>query len=542
MLQTPSRSWLAKYRQDLLALFLFLFLTIHAGWEILANLDEAIIGIDNDVFINPWADWWTAKALSSPELSFWDTDYLYYPQGVNLTYHSFSHLNTFVSLALRPIAGNLPAYNVTILINYVLTGFAMFQLAHYLTGSAIAGILAGVVFAFNSHNLYQSAHPVLISIWCLPWLTLCLMHAVRENSVKWSLVAAFFLFLGALSSILLLIIMVIWLCVFGLYIYFAKEWPRPNWRIVLAFGLTSLVLTAPLLFPLLRQAMVNRDISFVTGGESAIVADMFSYFVPPWFLWFIRGLYIGIIPFFLALVAFGERRREARLWFFLLLGAYLFAIGPRPILLATQLDIVLPWSFLLTPLLRNPYRINILFSMGLAMVVAYGWLALSSKIKSRWLKNAAAILAMVLIFWDYTAGSFPSTRIAVSTFYTEFLNETPEDGAIAVLPTGRQQGKRHMFYQTFHERRITGGVVSRATGEEFEFIYENALLRAGAVDLPPRELPDDIRSSLEELKQNGIAYVVLDKGQIDVESWRPSFPSPPIFEDDLLLVYSTDQQ
>ncbi|MFZ0546244.1 MAG: hypothetical protein WAM60_12435, partial [Candidatus Promineifilaceae bacterium] len=125
----------------------------------MANLNSVIIGDDNDVYINPWDDWWTAKAISDPDISLWKTDYLFYPKGANLVYHSFSHLNTLVSLGLRPFLGTFPAYNITMLINLVLNGFSMFQLARYLTKSTIAALLAGIVFAFNSQVIYQICHP-----------------------------------------------------------------------------------------------------------------------------------------------------------------------------------------------------------------------------------------------------------------------------------------------------------------------------------------------------------------------------------------------
>jgi hypothetical protein len=160
--------------ESLWVLLLFLLLTIIASWNVVTNLNGVIIGDDNDVYINPWADWWTYKALTDPEISFWQSDMMYYPIGADLTFHSFSHLNTAVSLGLRPLLGTLPAYNITVLMNYVLAGLSMFQLAKYQTKSTTAAILAGIIFAFNSQNLYQSTHTDFVSVWCFPWITLFL--------------------------------------------------------------------------------------------------------------------------------------------------------------------------------------------------------------------------------------------------------------------------------------------------------------------------------------------------------------------------------
>ena len=120
-------------RHQFFAFLLFIVLTIIAGWTVLTQLDSIIIGDDIDVFINPWADWWALMAWTNSDISLWATEYLYYPTGAPLIYHSFSHLNTLISLALRPFLGTLPAYNITILLNYVLIGFSMYQLTYYLT-------------------------------------------------------------------------------------------------------------------------------------------------------------------------------------------------------------------------------------------------------------------------------------------------------------------------------------------------------------------------------------------------------------------------
>jgi len=95
------KTFFNTYRYDLAALTFFCVLLIIYSWPLLTNLNHVLIGADNDVFINPWADWWTAKALRDPQYQLWYTDYLFYPQGANLIYHSFSHLNTAVSLLLQ---------------------------------------------------------------------------------------------------------------------------------------------------------------------------------------------------------------------------------------------------------------------------------------------------------------------------------------------------------------------------------------------------------------------------------------------------------
>lgn len=537
-----------------LVLLLFVLLTIVAAWNILTDLNGVIIGRDNDVYINPWADWWTLKAITDPDISLWRSDLMYYPIGADLIYHSFSHLNTAVSLALRPLLGILPAYNITILINYVLAGLSMFHLGRYMTGSSVAGILAGIVFAFNSHNLYQSCHPVLVSIWCFPWMTLYFIRAVQENNVKLALVAAVFVFLGAATSTVLVVLLIFWTGLLLLCLFFSTQFPRPSWQVVLTFGLASALFVLPTVLPLLADAIAGSNSSFIIDPEESIRTDMGAFMVPHWYFWLIRGMYIGIAPFFLMMLAFGRKRRPAAIWFLVTLVAYLFAIGPTPIIFNTPLPIVLPWTLPIAPVLRNMYRMMILMSLGVAMVTAYGWLGMLESIGNDRKKILiAAALTSGLIFFEYTAVPFPSTPATVSAFYTDYLDEVPQDVVIAIIPTGRQQDKRYMYYQTIHEHPMTGGVISRAGEDVFQFITNNSLLRAGAVDLREKVAPTDREAALAQLAEANVGFFIIDKALLNesylmgesllnLNDWRQFMVVEPIYEDDYLVVYPTAAQ
>lgn len=527
-----------------LTFLFFLIATAIAARPVLSDLDSVIIGDDPDVYINPWADWWTLRAWQDPELELWQTDYIFFPEGANLTYHSFSHLNTLVSLALRPFLGALPAYNLMVLLNLILVGFSMYQLARYLTrqltGSYIAAVLAGIVFAFNTNSLYQVVHPVLLSVWCFPWATLYFLRAVRENQMKWAVVSAVFIFLGAATSTLLIILLAMWFAFLTLYLFLASEPPRPSWKIVLTIAGLSSLLILPLVYPLLREVILNRNSTFLINDYLSFSTDITALFIPHWLRWTTRGIYLGIVTSCLALVALIHKRREARLWFLLVIVAFLFMIGPEPAFDQQSLGITLPWSAAVAPLLRSMYRVTILMAFGYAMVVAYGWSALAARLKGQRLRAAAAVICVLAIYIDFTISTTKATPVTVSSFYSDYLDAVPDDVALAILPTGRQVDKLHLFYQTIHGHKITGGVISRSSLEVFDFIYGNPLLRAGATDIDPVPIPRNITAALRELAAHRIGYLVLDKTLMSNENaWRARMPGQPVFEDNFLLVYAT---
>lgn len=534
------RRWFKKYQEEFVLVGLFALLTVVISWPVIKRVDEVLIGNDIDTYINPWADWWTEKAWQDPDISLYETDYLFYPGGANLVYHSFSPLNTLVALALYPLLGRLAAYNVTMLLNLFLAGVAMGHLARYLTGSTMAGVVAGVIFAFNSYEVYQTAHPVLVTIWPLPWATLAFWWAVQEGKVKWAVVAGVFVFLSAAASTLILILSAIWFAILVCAFYLNRTGPRPSLKILFTFGLTTAILVLPLLWPLLRDAFSQNNTSFLIDPAQPLVADIFAPLLPHWLYWFPQNIYLGIATLYLLLLAVGSRKKEIRVWLFLVVVAYLFSIGPRPQILGNPLDITLPWTVPITRVLREPHRWNILFTMGVAVLGAYGWMVMQTALHSQKKQRIAAAIVVLVIFGEYAAASFPYERPHVSPFYSQILPQEPADVVIAILPSGRQPDKLYMYYQTIHGHKMTGGVISRSQAETFAFIYNNPLLRAGVDDQPATPIPTDVRPHLQQLAENNIVYLVLDKTLLDVEPWRTVFPFPPVYEDDLVLVYATD--
>ncbi len=536
-----SRRWL----EHLLPLLFYSLLTVITAWPVVTQLDTVIIGSDQDALINPWADMWTLQALRDPQRTLWHTDYLFLPHGADLHYHSFSHLTTAVSLALRPIFGNLPAYNLTILLHLILAALAMFHFARYLTGSTLAGILSGLVFAFNSHNIWQTSHPVLVSIWPLPWAALFLLQAFEHSGHRRALIAAVFVFFAALNSTLMLILTSLWLAFIIFYALITSRLKCANLSVLALFAAATIALVALPLLPLMGEAFLRNNSSFLIEEGISLPTDMLGPIRPYWLGLLGRSLHFGIVP--LALLAAASLRvRTTWPWFLLLLLTYLFAIGPRPLVGGTEVNVTLPWSHLIPPLLRHTHRLNVLISAALAVMVAYGWVVIAGRLVARrgrlWL---LALLLGGLIFAEYTYPSFPHQAPAVSDFYTEFLDTVPDDVALAVLPTGRQEDKLYMYFQALHGHKMTGGVVSRPSAGVFDFIRNNPLLRAGAINWEPVPLPDDVSAAFQELAGAGVGYLVLDKphfaqNRLDLRAWRETIAVPPIYEDELVVVFATE--
>jgi hypothetical protein len=425
-------------------------------------------------------------------------------------------------------------------------------------------VLAALVFAFNPLSQYQTAHPVLDTGWTLAWVTLYFIRAWRERSASLAVLAAAFVFVTAATSTLILTITLFWLPILAIWLALA-DWRAGRkatsaggrlsslvpWRIMGLFALLSVLFSLPLLWPLLKDFLLSRNTSFVMNiRQLSISMDMKVPITPHWQRWEARGLYLGIVPALLALAAVG-RFRQTLFWYLVLIGSYVAALGPTPTLGGEPLGITLPWNYVFIPLLRSPYRMNILLMLALAVLVAYGWLTVRGALKTRRAALApAALIAGLLIFVEYAAPTlfpslptaFPMRAIPVSDFYTTYLPQADDHYAIAPLPTARHIDKAYLYYQTFHGRPIIGGLISRPSDEVYTFIRSNPLLSAGQGDEPNPPAADvDVEAALAHLAEADIGYLVFDKNAMGemLEAWREVVPRQPVYEDQFLVAYRT---
>ncbi len=126
------------------------------------------------------------RALSDDAISFFHTNYLFFPFGTSLVNHSHYALPALIAATVFGSAPIVLAQNLLVLTHVFLNGFAMYGLAWSVTGHWRASILAGVLFGTSpylaSHLL---GHFELLAAWPLP----AFAWALRRASFRGSKVA-----------------------------------------------------------------------------------------------------------------------------------------------------------------------------------------------------------------------------------------------------------------------------------------------------------------------------------------------------------------
>lgn len=583
----------------LVALACYTLLAVGVTYPLIARLGSQIIANQPgqvDGYLGIWNIWWAARALTTGQDPF-VTPLLFFPQGLDLFWQTLSLPQGLLALPITLSAGPLPAYNILILLSFVLSGFFAFLFIRYVlgrdevAGSAegraidLAALVGGAVYAFAPFHMQKvlDAQLEVASLQWLPlwaWATLVLLERRRW---PWALLAAAALLWVGLGT---------WY--YGLFCLIASGiaaglWAiRPDggeaqdgsdrpgdplWRVpgvsLSLHPLTFLWGLAPILIWLV--VMAPRLISLAQIGDTLLgdarveqfdaAADFMSFWLPnpnhP--LWgaaisaYHERLYPGAILWNVslglvgaALGLFGLALSWRREWRWALLGiiAAAFALGADLNFFGWRSGLPGPYALIRDlPGVRSSHRPNhfvVITILVTALFAAYGTLALLRRRPRAALPLSAGLLVAIVAV-DGWAGPPPLYSRPVPQPY---LSMPAADGALLPVPLHLNfSNSENLWYQTFHEWPIIGGFIGREPpyplGRYLPGVRE---LRFGSYE------PDDILSpgwpdlARESLAAYDIRYVMFHKPAMGstvplLTDMVAAMGLAPTYDDELIRVY-----
>jgi hypothetical protein len=550
----------------LAVLVLYTVATIAMTWPLTARLSTHAAGSGNDMWIYHWGNWWARKVLTEGGRLYW-TSYMVYPQGVSLTWYAFSWLNTAIWLPLQALIGPLAAYNVTVLLAYLLSAYTAYLLTRELTGSYLAAFIAGLVFAFYPvHNAYHN-HLSFLSFQWMPLCALYLIRIGRQGRLRDGLGAGVSFALCALSGERLLLLIMLWA---ALWLTYSLVFERQTWnrKTVMALSLavvTCALIAGPLLAPLVRgffDPETSQDLTASTPSEKR--TDLLAYFVPSRYHPLVsqktvfKKLYKRFINFdgqaaavgysAMALIGWAvwKRWREARPWVFTALVPAVLALGSVLQINGHEL-VPLPYKLLTyTPFsaaVRNPERFNIIVTLPASVLVGIGVSDLLDRLRGRpFTQGVLAVAIGLAVLFEYLVVPFPTTRPVQSAFY-EQLRQEPGEFAVVDFPIGfHSHNKWYLYAQTLHGRPTVEGNLARVPADAHNFIESVPILSAARVSPPEEGTLNDVTRQLDPLAEVGVRYVLIHKYRAsvgEVARWQEWFTFAPYYEDEYLLVFRT---
>ncbi len=483
---TPKPAW--RIGSNWWAWLLALGLAALYGRVTLLNLGYGVVGGDKDGYENLWNDYWVRLSLFQLHRNPFFTDYLYYPTGISLRYHTLNPLNGLFALPLWPLIGSVAATNLKFLLSIALTCFCAYLLFKDMLGAAVPAFAGAALFTFANDQMvgfYTYGQAEKLSQWWLPlYLWLMLRTLNRPRWVWWGAGAVLALVAMALTDWQFVLYAVLLTAGYAL---FDLIWRRKldHFLKLAGIGVVWLAVVAlPLLLPMLKDAADNPWL--VVGDQADNRARSLSDFFGfgsgnPGYL-ALGVTVVGLVGWWRRGIARLERPNLV-FWGLTALIASILTLGPHLKLTAADdkgTGLPLPYGWLGSlPVLnigRDPGRyyliallgFGFLFGLALRELLPSVLQLLQRRVKLPVARLIAAllvgvILAVTLFGFVVQAGTAQLDPPDWPPFYYT-LAQDKENYAILELPLFTEKGRgedTYEAYQSIHGKQRFGGRLAR---------------------------------------------------------------------------------
>jgi hypothetical protein len=181
-----TRVSVSGWRLHLALLCAYALLSLALSWPLPLHLSTHLTGDPTgDTGVYVWNLWLFRHELLQGRDPFY-TSAIFAPTGrANLSLHNYTVFINLLSLPLQPVLGLIATFNVLYLILGVLNAYAMFLLARHLSGSVVAAMMAGALFAFSPFLTARgTAHFSLVAAAPLPVFLLLLLKAEERPRLR----------------------------------------------------------------------------------------------------------------------------------------------------------------------------------------------------------------------------------------------------------------------------------------------------------------------------------------------------------------------
>lgn len=491
--------------QTLIATLLFLALTIALTWpQALVMATHA--REHHDVYFNMWRLAWMFHALTNPRAGLFEGN-IFYPEQRTLT---FSDAMVVEGLIAAPLfAVGLPPvliHNLLLLGAIVASATGIFVLARYLTGSAGAGVVAGVIFAFVPYRFEHYMHMEMQWTMWTPWAFWAMHRTIDTRVWRYGILTGLFVSLQMLSSIYYGVFLIVLLGLVTVLILLGQRWrdlPVLVARLAPA-ALVVLVICGAYSRPYLetkkdvggrgvREIMLYsaRPSSYLVATPDNIVyGDMFAGRGRPE-----RRLFPGALAVVLAIVGLFKRPADkAPLTIAYLLGmvlAYEMSLG----LSGYSFPFVSAHSAVFQGF-RAIARLGIFVAFFLAVLAAWGYAAIAA---TRGLPGRVLLaIAIAVLVIEYRVRPLSLARYPNGPYPLHAWLASQPRGVVAMLPMPEDvpgSDPRVAYLSTFHWQPIVNGYSGFAPQSYLDRLYD------------VRGFPDE--KSIERLRRDGVRYLVV---------------------------------
>ncbi len=452
-----------------------------------------------------WRLAWVAHALTTAPEHLFDGN-IFYPEPRAMTYSDAMIVEgLFGTLPLMMGVPPVLVHNLLLLGAIVTSATGIFVLARHLTGSAGAGVAAGVIFAFVPYRFEHYMHMELQWTMWIPWAFWALHRTVETREWRYGLLTGFFMTLQLLSSIYYGVFLIVLLGVVAFVLFLSM--PRARLLATLGALAPGAVVLAVLSSAYGTPYLVTKK---QVGGRAEREIILYSARPSSYLVATPENILYG--------KAFAGRGRPERRLFPGCLAVVLGLVGvfarPRPIVViayllamvaAYQISLGLggySYRFLFNYVwifqgFRAIARLGIFVVFFLALLAAYGYSAIAAErgVAGRRVLFGVVIAVLLLEYRVRPLNLFPYPNEA-PPLYAWLAKQPP--GVVAELPMPDEipgTDPRTSYLSTFHWQPIVNGYSG--------FAPKSYLERFDAL----QNFPDE--RSMVRLRRDNVRYLVV---------------------------------
>jgi hypothetical protein len=476
---------LFRHKTQAIAALCLLLAVVHT-WPLVTSPGTLSRNDNADAELNEWILAWVAHQLPREPARLFEGNF-YYPERDTLAYSEPLIIPALMGAPLHWLgASPVFVFNIVLILGFALTAWAGYALAFEWTGDRAAGMLAGSLFAFNTHTLTRLAHVQGIHAWGLPLTLLAADRILVHGRWRDAVWLAVWMAAMAYTSGYLVVFAAIMVAVV-LIMRVPDWWPRVGRVVTLFAGATVLagVAILPVYLPyrrLAREMGMERPIETVTefsatwtGYLAAAGRIHFSTWSARFWDNPVSGFFPGFVIIVLAVAALywglirgrtvaaeGATPIDARIARRRLV--MLVAIGATGVLLSLGTHTpVYGWLYQVFPPMRGlraAARFANLFLLAIAVLAAFGLAGLRRRVPQRW---AALVVTSLVILSNIESlrAPFHYTRFdGIPAVYSLLANEPGRVVLVEVPfypPQGAFEGTEYVLNSTAHWRPLVNG-------------------------------------------------------------------------------------
>lgn len=542
----------SELRQDILPILLYILVLFVLTYPLVLQLGEIIPLRNMDTYTAIWQNWWMKESISLGKSSL-EVDVLFHPDGLNTEIQPRRWVTFPLWIVLFSVFGEPSAYNITVLIQALLRAYAMYRFILLFVPHRPSAWIGGAVFAYSAQALsYGIQQPQVGSVEFLPIFMIVWVSAIRSfvlhptNTRRGLLLMLLAGICYALNIYQSTTVGILAMLLGGIYLGWQLIWHQlwrrlTLWLSLVLFGVTCIILTVPIIYPIITSENLNNAIDQYTPSKGL---DMMLYLQmdlksPIYYNQWISNLngrtiapqphtgFAKLSLMSLAITLVGiiymiRHHRKHIIWVIITFFFFLLSLGTT---ITVNNTVISEWSpyhlFLDNPLfviIREPNRFQILMLFGYALVVAFGLYFLSQKVKNQKVQTILWMIITMVILFETSIAPIPSRPNQLSPAY-EYIMEVGEDGAIIDMPMHRQASKVYMYSQVFHQRPIVEGMTGRMPPDAYAYIQANlfldTILRRGEIETLDEDLVENWESVIQNLMDDGFRYVVVHHDEHD---------------------------